>query len=220
MGWKRSFQPICAWYYIYMLFTNSKNKDKKGFTLIEILVVVAIISVLTSVILFSINEARKQSRDKVRKIDLKQLQLALELYKEANGVYPDGCNIGWSGVGLGAGSSYECPVPPGGDYIKGLVPDFLPSLPTDPNPPSGSVDYGYIYSSDGNTYKLLAFGTVESEVVDWGHKFARFPGSDDTYCISALAPVPFENPPGITKNMGGTNSKTYAVYSKGSGCLR
>ncbi|MCE9541445.1 prepilin-type N-terminal cleavage/methylation domain-containing protein [Candidatus Kaiserbacteria bacterium] len=53
---------------------------EKGFTLIELLVVIAIIGLLSSVILGSLNSARKKGRDARRLADVKQLQVALELY--------------------------------------------------------------------------------------------------------------------------------------------
>lgn len=57
--------------------------DKSGFTLIELLVVIAIIGILASIVLASLNSARKKSRDARRIADVKQLQLALELYFDA-----------------------------------------------------------------------------------------------------------------------------------------
>ncbi|MBV9159308.1 MAG: prepilin-type N-terminal cleavage/methylation domain-containing protein [Candidatus Kaiserbacteria bacterium] len=62
--------------------------DRRGFTLIELLVVIAIIGILSSVVLASLNSARKKGRDARRIADIKQLQLALELYYDANGAYP------------------------------------------------------------------------------------------------------------------------------------
>ena len=56
----------------------------RGFTLIELLVVVAIIGILSSIVLASLNSARKKGRDARRVRDIKQLQLALELYYDAN----------------------------------------------------------------------------------------------------------------------------------------
>ncbi len=59
-----------------------------GFTLIELLVVIAIIGILSSVVLASLNSARLKARDARRVADLKQIQIALELYYDANGKYP------------------------------------------------------------------------------------------------------------------------------------
>ncbi len=60
----------------------------RGFTLIELLVVIAIIGILSSVVLASLNSARMKGRDARRISDIKQLQLALELYQDANQTYP------------------------------------------------------------------------------------------------------------------------------------
>ena len=58
---------------------------KKGFTLVELLIVVAVIAILASLILANYFEARKQARDERRVIDIEQLQLALRLYVEQYG---------------------------------------------------------------------------------------------------------------------------------------
>ncbi len=65
-----------------------KTSTKRGFTLIELLVVIAIIGILSSIVLASLNSARKKGRDARRVADVKQLQLALELYYDAQGQYP------------------------------------------------------------------------------------------------------------------------------------
>lgn len=54
---------------------------RNGFTLIELLVVIGIIGVLTGLATFNFQQARQRTRDVQRKNDLKQLQQALELYK-------------------------------------------------------------------------------------------------------------------------------------------
>ncbi len=63
-------------------------KKQEGFTLIELLVVIAIIGILSSVVLASLNSARQKSRDARRISDVKQIQLALELYFDSNANYP------------------------------------------------------------------------------------------------------------------------------------
>ncbi len=72
---------------------SRKSEAKAGFTLIELLVVIAIIGILSSIVLASLNSARKKGRDARRIADVKQLQLALELYYDANSAYPAAVNI-------------------------------------------------------------------------------------------------------------------------------
>ena len=63
---------------------------KNGFTLIELLVVVAIVGLLSSVVLSSLNQARGRARDARRIQDLAQINNALALYADDNGgSYPD-----------------------------------------------------------------------------------------------------------------------------------
>jgi len=81
-------------------------RKNKGFTLIELLVVIAIIGILASVVLASLNTARKKGRDARRVADIKQIQLALELYFDVKKEYPD-------------------------DLLQ-LVSDYIPTIPADP----------------------------------------------------------------------------------------
>lgn len=59
-----------------------------GFTLIEMLVVVAIIGLLSSVILVGLGDVRKDARDTRRIADIRQIQNALEIYYSTNQSYP------------------------------------------------------------------------------------------------------------------------------------
>ncbi len=64
------------------------SRRSGGFTLVELLVVIAIIGILASIILVSLNSAKVQARDAKRISDLKEIQLALELYYDSNNYYP------------------------------------------------------------------------------------------------------------------------------------
>ena len=64
-----------------------KRSTSRGFTLIELLVVIAIIGLLSSVVLASLSSARSKGRDARRLADIKQLQVALELYYSENNEY-------------------------------------------------------------------------------------------------------------------------------------
>jgi len=64
---------------------------RKGFTLLELLVVIAIIGVLSSLFVSNYMEIRKKSRDAKRMADLREIQKALELYRQDQdpSSYPD-----------------------------------------------------------------------------------------------------------------------------------
>ena len=70
------------------MFKRYTKTGTRGFTLIELLVVIAIIGILSSVVLASLNTARRKSRDAQRVSDIRQIQLALEFYFDSNGNYP------------------------------------------------------------------------------------------------------------------------------------
>jgi prepilin-type N-terminal cleavage/methylation domain-containing protein len=175
------------------IFRSRKNT---GFTIVEILVACAVIGILAAVTYGALGEARKKARDKERITELKQLEVALRLYKDSYGRYPDrgcGATTGWTGPGPGSASWYvECT-----QYISGLVPSIMNELPTDPD--ESKVDSGYIYQTDasGSNYKVLAHDTVESGTVSAGGEMARCPAScSQSHCTQA----------------------SYAVYSPGAAC--
>ncbi|MDP2918293.1 MAG: prepilin-type N-terminal cleavage/methylation domain-containing protein, partial [bacterium] len=65
-----------------------KNLKNKAFTLIELLVVIAVIGLLATIVSVSVNNARVKSRDAQRIADLKQIQIALEMYYDNFSYYP------------------------------------------------------------------------------------------------------------------------------------
>lgn len=79
------------------LFLSRKGVDKahsvkNGFTLLELLVVIGIISVLISITAISYSSINKRSRDARRKSDLEQVRSAMEMYRADFGYYPTGPN--------------------------------------------------------------------------------------------------------------------------------
>lgn len=57
-------------------------KNKHGFTLIEVLVVIAILAGLVAILFPNFMDVRERARDNQRKADLKNYQKALEFYKD------------------------------------------------------------------------------------------------------------------------------------------
>ena len=64
------------------------NNLRKGFTLIELLIVIAIIGILAAIVLVSLNDARTSARDTQRVGNIRNAQLAMEIYFDDNGNYP------------------------------------------------------------------------------------------------------------------------------------
>jgi len=65
------------------------KKHGKGFTLIELLVVVAIIGLLSSIVMTSLNSARAKARDAKAISDFRQLRTALALYFDKYSKFPN-----------------------------------------------------------------------------------------------------------------------------------
>jgi type II secretion system protein G len=125
--------------------------NQKGFTLLELLVVIVIIGILALLVIPNLASGPAKARDAQRKTDLSTLQKAIETYGIEHGSYPDtGGN--WYGVSPNGGSKG---VTGAGGYIPNLAPTYIKTLPLDPK-----QDYtgwsGYLYRSDGTNYKLLS----------------------------------------------------------------
>jgi general secretion pathway protein G len=67
---------------------KSNIKNQKGFTLIEILVVVFIIGLLATIILPKIMGRQEEAQRTKATADIKNIQTALDLFKLDNGFYP------------------------------------------------------------------------------------------------------------------------------------
>ena len=116
---------------------------KRGFTLIELIVVIGIISLLSSIVLASLGNARAKARDARRLVDMHSIRTALELYRSKYGVYPNEGSGSCGGVAAGYNK-------PDGDttFIPGLVSENIFSqTPGDPLSTGCDVD-DYVYKYD------------------------------------------------------------------------
>lgn len=65
-----------------------KKEDNHGFTLVELLITIAIIGILAAIVLVNLNSSREGARDVRRVADIRQIITALQLYYNDNGGYP------------------------------------------------------------------------------------------------------------------------------------
>lgn len=116
-----------------------QKRNQKGFTLIELLIVVAIIGLLATLAIVSLNTARQKANDTKRVADLKSMQTALELFwnGEGGGAYPI--------VDVAGGESWA--------ELETALATYLPALPVDPD---ANGVYRYTFQDDGSEYILQA----------------------------------------------------------------
>lgn len=120
--------------------------NQKGFTLIELLIVVAIIGVLSSIVLSSINSARKKARDARTLEDVRQITIALNMARDAS---PTGS---WPGL-----TSWQCVKASGSCWrnhytgnstLGNALSPYLSEFPKTQNPNTGHYAYdSYLYTA-------------------------------------------------------------------------
>lgn len=131
--------------------TMYKHTSQRGFTLMELMIVMMIIGILTSIIGGSFMQSRLKARDAQRKSDIAQLQRALESYYNDHGTYPMASN---DGMVLGT--------PWGGVFQDTTPTTYMNQLPNDPKQP----EIQYLYVTDADKMKYQVFTYLENELDD------------------------------------------------------
>ena len=147
----------------------STKKEIKGFTLLEILLVVGIIAVLAGIVILAINPSKSLAtvRNTERKSDIKEIDSALSQYYIDNTKYPTSTDSGLQEV-CNTGS---VPYPHIGIDCTGyldlsiLVPTYLTAIPRDALA-STTLSTGYrVYQHQGTKKIQLIASNAELGVV-------------------------------------------------------
>ncbi|NLE64512.1 MAG: prepilin-type N-terminal cleavage/methylation domain-containing protein [Elusimicrobia bacterium] len=113
---------------------------KKGFTLVEILVVITIILILAGIAVPRMKGFRDEANKAKAKAELKILQAAVESFKNNTGAYP--------------GTTTQLYT----DDLGGATPKMVDAVMYDPFVAAGSTEYDYILSDNGVYYVISSVG--------------------------------------------------------------
>lgn len=124
---------------------KTQLSKSQGFTLVELLVVMALISILAAMISGSFVSATIKARDSKRKSDIGQMQRSLEAYYNDYGVYPNSTNggivVGGSTLGWGA------------TFKDGNGTIYMAQLPNDSKQPR--IQYYYVSAANHKSYQIF-----------------------------------------------------------------
>ncbi len=121
--------------------THFPKSKKRSFTLVELLVIIAIVGLLSALIIIAVNQALIKGRDARRMGDIKQITNALELAYAFNDSYP--IPDGNTTVCLSDCTS--------SNWCANLITQ-MSSIPNDPLPNQQC----YLYNSDGKDFRVAA----------------------------------------------------------------
>lgn len=180
------------------MHANSSQKSNLGFTLIELMTVVAIIGLLSTVILSSLLTSRQKANDAKSKMQAKSIVNALYLARDpVTGIWPGTADGVWyclkpsGSCWIGGASSVNA------DVNAKLVPLYFTAIPTPPNPPFTSTTYlsgSYVYtrynsgmgSSPAGAYLIWGQSTPISTGACAGYAPAAALGDGMYYCYQYL----------------------------------
>jgi prepilin-type N-terminal cleavage/methylation domain-containing protein len=148
--------------------------NRRAFTLVELLVVISIIGLLSTIATVSLGSARAKSRDAKRMADLRQISQAVELFSDTNTYLPRN-SVGWCTYISNATSGY-------GAAFQSDISPYLAKTPLDPQKSNQVGDYLYINLDNKIKYMLCA--NMENTASN-GYDFSPcIGGSNYNYCIA------------------------------------
>lgn len=161
------------------------KKTARGFTLVELLVVIAIIAILAAVVVLIINplELTRRTRDASRLTDLANIQQAINVALQegtAAGQASPACNSDTPDTTCTATSNVGTRLTNGTGWVSvnfaGQSNVTVPTLPIDPTNTAG---LHYTYCGNGTHWKIMAHLESEQQTIAPNDRRANDGGTDD-----------------------------------------
>lgn len=139
---------------------------QKGFTIVELLIVIVVIAILAAITIVAINGIQSKARDTAKYADAKAIIKALELYKVKNGAYPlmSGTNVTGTAICGSHNNGYSYSDATDNTWLRDLVADGIVSKV--PAAPGNNCTSFYRYLSPGATNYNCPSRTVNYYVLE------------------------------------------------------
>lgn len=117
---------------------RAQIKQNRGFSLIEIMIVILIVGIIVSIMLPNIKRAYYRSKLAACQSNLRNIATLLQIYIGENGKYPD--------------------------KLTDLSPDYIRTLPTCPQAEKNSYTDGYQAASNPDNFTIQCQGNNHSQI--------------------------------------------------------
>ncbi|MDP2090138.1 MAG: DUF1566 domain-containing protein [Candidatus Gracilibacteria bacterium] len=181
----------------------NKYKKQRAFTLVELIIVIAILAILGTIAFISLQGYSSQSRDSARISDLSRMKTSLELFNLDSGKYPiptDGTNITYSGATAWIQGYF-------GESVYANV-DKLDRIPTDP-----LINKEFVYSTISTRNAFQLAGAMEGGEVTMNNVQGIMNN------VAAMIEVSASEKTAILKVSGNYNGKILKVSTGGIDCI-
>jgi prepilin-type N-terminal cleavage/methylation domain-containing protein len=172
----------------------SKNKqiNHKGFTLLELLLVIGMVAILSGIVILALNPGRSlaKTRDLQRTVGISEINKALAQYYIDHGSYPPTlslniksiCNTGASATSTGFGCTVDTV------DLSMLVPTYLPAIPVDP------TGVGYQAGISSSRYIMLVANLTEVSPIAIAIGTTTVPFANDTSLVITVGSGTINDP--------------------------
>jgi len=179
-------------------------KKVRGFTIVELLIVIVVIAILATIVIVSYNGAQIRAQQAKIQADLTNVRQLVENYFAQHGSYPftaSNLNPDWGTTT--ARTDANCSI---GTHTSDWVPGLGVSLPqSTPSTGVGHYPGCYIYASDGTSYIISAWNMLPQPQNTISYRRLGFREMDPshTYAIFYLC--------NFSGTIGGMGSGTYDI---------